>query len=276
MATQTQQRSNSTIMSRVRSLVDAHADGRAALTDNLTEQVHALVMAQTPDDWYSTPAVSALATKIADLVVPSQQVIVSQEDAFQAEVAAILGRQLTPVGPINVHMLRSGKPLSTVYTRLGEQYRYSRSIGGSEDEALAAAATRAHVMADTDVALATRSQAQRFYEQHTITGYRRIVHPELAKGGSCGLCIASSDRIYKSGHLMPIHGRCHCGTMPVIGGFDAGDSLNNLDLSDLYSQADSTNGRDLKKTRYQINEHGELGPVLAPAGVGKHPKHVGH
>ena len=33
-------------------------------------------------------------------------------------------------------------------------------------------------------------------EKLDIRAYRRVIHPELSKGGTCGLCIAASDRIY--------------------------------------------------------------------------------
>jgi len=95
----------------------------------------------------------------------------------------------------------------------------------------------------------------------------------LAKTGSCGLCIVASDRIYGRGDLMPLHGRCHCLVAPIVGDVDPGRELNGDDLSALYKGAavagrqSSTDGRDLKKVRVQVNEHGELGPVLVRQGA---------
>ena len=66
--------------------------------------------------------------------------------------------------------------------------------------------------------------------------------------------------------LMPMHSNCKCKIMPVVDGVDPGNSLNNLDLGALYEDAGSTRAADLKATRYQVNEHGEYGPVLGRDG----------
>jgi hypothetical protein len=100
-----------------------------------------------------------------------------------------------------------------------------------------------------------------------VTGYRRIVHPELAKTGTCGLCIVASDNVYHTAQLLPIHGNCNCTVLPIVGEIDPGTGLNNLTLGDFYAAAgDSTFGEDLKKTRFVVNEHGEYGPVLGFEG----------
>jgi hypothetical protein len=55
--------------------------------------------------------------------------------------------------------------------------------------------------------------------------------------------------------------------MPIVGDLDPGMSINREDLERLYEAAgDSTAARDLKRVRVQINEHGELGPVLTVRG----------
>jgi hypothetical protein len=167
-----------------------------------------------------------------------------------------------------------------VYERLARQYRYERSTGVDESKALDHVLTRADVMNQMDVSLAARSEAEKFFTEHKITGYRRVIHPELSKGGVCGMCIAATDRVYRKNALMPIHDRCHCGVMPILGGFDAGSALNDRDLSlgDLYdnaaggSQRTGTNMADLKRTRYAVDDHGELGPVLVPKDSGRKRK----
>ncbi len=260
-------------------LVSANGAGRKALTDNLVTQVHAVVADFT--GWYNPPAVRQMSQTIAGLVRPTQRVMASQEDAYLAQVSSILApKPLPPVGPVPVGNLRAHVEPEAVYERLAVQYRYQRSVGTTEEQAQANVVTRADVMNQMDVALVARSQAQAFFEAHKITGYRRVIHPELSKGGTCGLCIAASDRIYRSDRLMPIHDRDCCGVMPIIGGFDAGSSLNNLDLGDLYQNAaggsdkSGTNVADLKRTRYRVDDHGELGPVLAPKDSGRPRKRI--
>ena len=93
-----------------------------------------------------------------------------------------------------------------------------------------------------------------------ITGWRRIIHPELSQGGTCGLCIAAAaGRTYTTGNLEPIHEGCNCGVMPIVGDDDPGDALNRLDLGDLYDEAGgTTDGWTLKQTRYQVGADGQL------------------
>jgi hypothetical protein len=105
------------------------------------------------------------------------------------------------------------------------------------------------------------------YAELGVKRYRRVLRPELSVTGSCGLCIAASDRIYRVRELMPIHPpSCKCTTLPIVGDDDPGRSLNRVDLDRLYAEAGSTAAADLRRTRYKVNEHGEFGPVLTRAG----------
>ena len=102
-----------------------------------------------------------------------------------------------------------------------------------------------------------------------IIGYRRVIHPERSKGGSCGLCIAASQKLYRIGTLKPIHApECWCTITAVTKDFDPGKHLNAVDLSTLYDDAGGNSAAKLKRTRYQVDEHGELGAVLVPNKTG--------
>jgi hypothetical protein len=76
----------------------------------------------------------------------------------------------------------------------------------------------------------------------------------------------ASDRTYKSKDLMALHDRCKCTVLPIVNGQDPGLTLNGADLAAFYKSAGSTGAADLKKTRYVVHQHGELGPVLRAAG----------
>lgn len=92
-----------------------------------------------------------------------------------------------------------------------------------------------------------------------VTGWRRVIHPELSEGGTCGLCVAATTRVYTTGNLQPIHEGCHCTVLPIVGDDDPGDALNRLDLGNLYEAAgDTTDGWTLKQTRYQVGDDGQL------------------
>lgn len=253
-------------MTEITAAVAAHAAGRQALENNLIARIRRRLMAF--GRWYDDLAVRRLSKEIRSEIAPVQAVMTAQENAYLSTVTSLLrGKPSALPRLVSIDDLRAGIDPETVYERLGEQYRYARSTGKTDQQALDSVLNRADVMAQTDVALAARRQDAAFFERNKIKGYRRVVHPELSKGGSCGLCIVASDRIYYKDRLMPIHARCHCGVMPIIGSFDAGHSLNQLDLGSFYEAAGSTRAADLKRTKYRIAHHGELGPILVEQGA---------
>lgn len=153
-----------------------------------------------------------------------------------------------------------------VFERAAETYRYEKSIGNDDAGASAAAAQRIGHTVDNNLILAARLASQQTLvraaeKDKRIVGYRRIIHPELAKGGVCGLCVVAADRVYHVEELQPIHDRCNCSIAPVTTAHDPGHTLNQDDLDKLYAGG-ATSGKALKRTRYQIEQHHELGPVL--------------
>lgn len=241
-------------------------------------QILALVLtaARSFTGWYDTAAITGWATHLASLVESVQRVLARSTDSYLARSSsALTGRRVRPVGAVDVTSLRSGVSHAGVYGRVADQYRYQASRLAQPDapdaaslvSAERAATNRAQSVALMDALLPVRAQAQAFMEeQPTIVGYRRVIHPEMSTGGTCGLCIAASDRLYKVAELMPVHDRCHCLPIPVYDGRDPGSILNEGDLSRLYTDAGGkTYGGSLKRTRYRIVDHGEIGPTLVRA-----------
>lgn len=111
-----------------------------------------------------------------------------------------------------------------------------------------------------------------------VTGYRRVVHPELSKSGtSCGLCIVASTMHYTRAELMPIHSGCNCETCEIysVGEeiFDPGGMINFEDLEVFYREAgDTTSGWSLKKSKYKVVDHPEYGRTLVNAHPNKRGK----
>jgi hypothetical protein len=123
----------------------------------------------------------------------------------------------------------------------------------------------------TDSLLALRAQAEKSIRNHPkIVGWRRVIHPERSREGTCGLCLVASDRIYSKQELLAIHDKCECTVAPIVrvGGktLDPGNDLNQQDLKDIYNLAGGNLAAKLKKVRVAYHVHGELGPVIGYRG----------
>jgi hypothetical protein len=165
--------------------------------------------------------------------------------------------------------LRQGVPNEEVLARPAATVRYLRSVETPTEAADAAGAARLRSIAETNLELALRQSAVDVVSKvETVRGYRRILRPYLSEGGSCGLCIVAADRIYRTDQLMPIHAKCKCSVLPVLRRSDPGLQLNADDLAQLFADAGGNTAAKLKRTRYRIEQHGELGPVLVQQGHG--------
>lgn len=177
------------------------------------------------------------------------------------------GLSLEIPGGVELYMREGVTPLD-VYQRPAEEYRYFKSTGVSDQEALEKSIERLTTMADTDLSLTRRDENRRIFRNTPqITGYRRIIHPERSQDGtSCGLCVVASTRVYTTGQLMPIHDECNCDVMPITADSDFGQELNDADIDMIRQITDAAGGNDagsLLKTKVSFLEHGELGPIIA-------------
>lgn len=234
--------------------------------------------------WYDSTQITAWAAKVASQIEALQRAQAQSTDVYLARaISEMSGQRARPVGRVNVSDLRTGVTHAGAYARSADAYRWQQhqidafaTVLTSTDpgqfdgldpvelvDPVDAAVQRAGAVADMDIQLADSHQTKASLSaSKQITGWRRVIHPELARTGTCGLCIAASNRIYHVSDLRPIHPACHCTTLPIMGSADPGNSLNNLDLQTLYAHSGSTSGKALRQTRYSVDEHGELGPVL--------------
>lgn len=263
-------------------LVAAQGQTRVSLTDQA--MAIAAESARGFTEWYSADQITTWAAGLVKLLDPILWVLAVNTDAYMAQaVTDIAGRRLRPVGPVDASQLRRGITQAGAYARAADAYRWqqhqydqiARLVTTDLPKAESmlglvtpgqAAIERVQAVANTDTQLVVRAQAQRTMQagedKGLVTGWRRVIHPELAINGTCGLCVAASDRIYKVSDLQPIHRRCNCVPAPILDGRDPGSLLNTADLNRLYKDAGSTGAKDLKRTRYQVSDHSELGPVL--------------
>lgn len=221
-------------------------------------------------DWLN-PAETIAATLAAMAAAEAaREASASLSAQFMATIVALLrGLRGIPTTPrLQVPYPRKANPFD-VYSRPVFVWRDMVKVGRTEADALAAAFDRAEIVAEMDRILAERdaavAQLEAMWEAEGEPRYRRVLRPELSKTGSCGLCVAAARRIYKSDSHMPMHDRCKCKVMPLLPGADPANEINEADLSRLYSDADGSGRAALKRTRYRIEQHGELGPYLVAA-----------
>lgn len=235
-------------------LVDGHSRGRESLRKGLLARITRWLRSLAEDDFYDFD--------------PSETVAVvrTAQDALAAQTWAYLDALGTYAqGSPKLPNRPRGVDQTVVWERPAKEYRYQRFLGHDHDDALDLAVQRATTIADDDLGLAMRiAAAQHSDKAKGVTGLRRVIHPEMSEGGTCGLCIAASDRIYEPGSLLPLHDHCRCTVAEVTAANDPGGSLNGQSLDDLYDAAGGTDAGSLKGTRYKVDEHGELGPVLVP------------
>jgi hypothetical protein len=119
--------------------------------------------------------------------------------------------------------------------------------------------------------LASRAAARDAMVHHSsrIVGYRRVTD-----GNACRRCLLASTQRYHVGDLLPIHPRCGCTVVPIVGTTDPGHVIDEETLRRL-NDGDLEGARDAARRfneEVEIGDHGELGPVLQPAGA--HPTPV--
>ncbi|MCM0622502.1 hypothetical protein [Nocardioides bruguierae] len=213
--------------------------------------------------WYSRPQVSDLAARSVRILQPARQQTGGLGAAYVREVLAGLDAVREKAPAINLPAARLGADLEQVYSRPAEAYRLTYALTEDTAAATTAAQERLFTLVRDDLTVARRDGEMLQMRASGVTHYRRIVHPELSATGVCGLCLAAADRLYSVAELLPIHDRCKCTVAPDS---DTADEAVSIDLDQLYEDAGGTDGAALKRVRYQVNEHGELGPVLGVEG----------
>lgn len=251
--------------------VDRQAAARERLAVNVAGFVRRLFRSLMGNRMYDEVAVARVAREAAAVVRSGQVATSGLTSAYLDQVFANTGIQAP--GRVVLppqEQLRNVDPAEQ-WQRPAREYRRHVKDGLAELEAMARAEERAEAMARTDLSLAMRETSrQRLVAADDVIGYRRVIHPELSKTGTCGLCIAASDRLYRKAELLPLHDRCKCTVLPATADLDPGRTINDRDIKDLYAEAASAAGGStaaaLKRVRFVIVQHGELGPVLVVKG----------
>lgn len=268
---------------RVQRLIDQHAAARLLLSKRVQGAMRRLFRPPSRDSWYSPEWTEATAVRAAQVSRQAQQVAgmaaAKYMDLVLAEFDGIpesaLGSDVRSDGASSIELPDDIRdfPADEVWERPGGTFRWNDARGVEGDGAEDRAVLRAELMADMELQLAERSAMQQVMlttneraGTAVITGWRRVVHPELSTGGVCGLCLVAADRVYSVEDLLAVHERCKCTVVPIADGEDPGLVLNREDISAIYKSAGGTSAQALAKIRFKIVEHGELGPVLRQEG----------
>lgn len=257
--------------SRIPVLVDAYATQHANLLANL---VAALLGLWGPFTWWNRPdMVNAYAAQSAAYVDLANTRSRRLSRAYVTQQLRALDAMPESLPDIVDTYERGGTPIVEVYKRPARQREHAIRTGATEAEQVDVFTKRLEAIVEDDLARSARDEASRVLAASPkVLYYRRVIHPELSRTGTCGLCIVAADQKYASGKLMPLHGKCKCTIAIVTADADPGLSLNREDLKALYAAAGSTYAEDLKRIRVAVREHGELGPVLV--GRGEHFRDV--
>jgi len=282
-------------LAQIATLVERSVAAQAKLSVALVSALLRIWQSADPYDGASVSAASAQSVVVVAAAMRRARVLASTRSRYLIRQA---GGQVPSSADVGKSYPRGGANIYDVWNRPAEQFRYIASqnpgvrlvetvqaevksaatqvsSGGAatrlkaSDPAIEALVARVIGLAEMELQLAARDEEQRVARATPgVTYLRRIIHPELSKTGTCGLCIAAASRVYKVKELAALHDGCHCTFASVIGDLggagDPGFFLNQADLDRLYAAAGSTYAAELSKLRFLEVPHGELGQILVP------------
>jgi hypothetical protein len=262
-------------------VVDTYAAQQASI---VSELLRLLLQLWLPFTWWGRPdMVNAAAAQSAVYVDVATRRARRLSRAFMLQQLRLLDAEPATLPPIEDTYERGGTPIVEVYKRPARQLEHlirqeqktiERKTGAVPaipdvitDEMMRSFEERLTSLVEDDVAATVRDEAQKvMWSAPQVVGYRRVIHPEFSKTGTCGLCVVASSRFYTKSELMPLHDKCKCTISPITKTQDLGLRLNDADLARIYEAAGSTYAEDLKRITVQVREHGELGPILTKKG----------
>lgn len=208
-------------------------------------------------------ALEQFAVRAAEIVGIMQHQAATMASAYVDGIVGLAGQRPDRIVDIAraVATSRNGVNLIEVYRRPVITARTQVADGKDLAQSLRVARTRAVTTADTDVKLAARSSARSAMVSAGITHYKRV--PD---GTACVFCLTASTKRYVSADLMPMHTRCGCSVMPLVGAAADSPVADHALLARLKASSDRPDYWNDPKAAIAVREHGELGPVLTHAG----------
>jgi hypothetical protein len=214
--------------------------------DRLTAEARTRTLTSLRQAWlslgsYRDADIERWLDRVVPLVTAGEWTIAQLTSAYLARVVGLANGERITAEPVRRADV-TGEGLRGVDPR--EVYRrpavvmYTALAGGvSFRESVNRGLTRALDIAQIDLQLA---------RTHTVASSTRISSYRRTLSGleNCELCTIASTHRYYRGDLMPIHGHCDCGVMPVFGSEPEPEPLDGV----------------------TVRQHGEIGPVLTVTG----------
>lgn len=214
--------------------------------DRLTAEARTRALSQLRQAWlslgsYRDADIAKWLNRVIPLVTAGEWTIAQLTSAYLARLTGIVEGARVAAEPlarasVTGSALRGVDP-DVVYRRPAVTLYAALAAGVPFREAVQRGLTRASDIAQIDMQLA---------RTHTVAASKRISSYKRTLSGleNCELCTIASTHRYYRGDLMPIHGRCDCGIMPVFE----------------YEPVNETN------TGVEVRIHGEIGPMLTVPG----------
>lgn len=258
--------------------VNTFAVQQSRLVQAYVRQVWNVWKTMTPADWWNDAVVLGAAAQAARFEIAFLEAMARLGISYADTMLALGDAKASGRADTSWVAPRTDTTTLDVMMRPFDAYRHEATStpslrpdswdeyeGPALDEVtgwLRAALDRLRDIANTDAQMtANRTVLDRFKAART-SQYRRVIHPELSRTGTCALCAVASTRVYNIRELMPLHSNCKCGVAPITDYKDVGAGISDEDLQRFYELAGSTRAADLKEIRLQVDMNGELGPVL--------------
>jgi hypothetical protein len=234
-------------MSPTAELVEAYRAATGAVQTRVGAQAAATWLTMTS---WSDAAADEFLSRVVPLVLAGQRQTATM-------TAAYVGRATgSPIQRLDVDAfigaaVRNGADLLEVYSRAVREARVVYNRSDLVELAVNRGLQQLLGTVQMDLQLAGTHAARAAMSSAGVEQFRVITRP-----GACPLCVASSDRVYSTDQLRPVHTHCHCVTVP------GAKVPKDLQGKGLRSSREFDPEKDIGERKVAVDFNDEIGPVL--------------